>query len=123
MRRTTILLADDYSPICDAVRTLLEPVYEVVGCVRDGRALLKTAMDLKPDVVLMDVGLPLLNGLQAARELKQLRPEVKIVFLTMNLDPDIAKEAFRIGASGYVLKHTIPEDLLRAIENAVAVTH
>lgn len=121
MRRTKILLADDFPPICDVVRTLLEPDYEVIGCVRDGRALLKTAMDLKPDVVLMDVGLPLLNGLHAARDLKQLQPEVKIIFLTMNLDPDIAKEAFRIGASGYVLKHTIPEDLLRAIENAVAV--
>jgi DNA-binding NarL/FixJ family response regulator len=123
MNRAKILLADDYSLLCDALRKLLEPAYEVIGCVGDGRALLKTAVDLNPDLVIMDVGLPLLNGLQAARELKQLRPEVKIVFLTMNHDPDIMKEALRIGASGYVLKHSIPEQLLAAIENAVATAH
>ena len=122
MGRTRILVADDYCMLYDAIRNLLEPAYELIGRVGDGRTLLTTAMELKPDLVIMDVGLPLLNGLQAARELKRLQPDVKIVFLTMNLDPDIAKEAYRIGASGYVLKHSIPEDLLDAVENAVAVT-
>ena len=108
MTRTRILVADDYVPICEAVRKLLEPAYEVIGCVGDGRTLLKTTLDQKPDVVLVDVGLPLLNGLQAARELKKLCPKVKLVFLTMNPDPDIISEAFRIGASGYVMKYAIP---------------
>jgi DNA-binding NarL/FixJ family response regulator len=119
MKRTTILLAEDYPPMCDAVRKLLEPAYEVIGCVGDGRTLLKTAIDLKPDLVLLDVGLPSLNGLEAARQLRKLLPQVKLVFLTMNTDPDIANEALRMGASGYVLKHSIPDELLPAIENAV----
>jgi len=100
MRRTRILLADDHTMICAGFQKLLEPEFEVVGSVRDGRALLQAAADLKPDVVLVDVGMPLLNGLDAGRELKALMPNVKIIFLTMNPDPDVASEALRIGASG-----------------------
>ena len=118
MRRTRILLADDHMMIGAAFQKLLEPQYEVVGCVGDGRALLQAAADLRPDLVLLDVGMPLLNGLDAGRELKKLTPSVKLIFLTMNPDPDVASEAFRIGASGYVLKTSQKDELLQAVHNA-----
>jgi DNA-binding NarL/FixJ family response regulator len=119
MRRTRILLADDHTMICAGFQKLLEPEYEVVGCVGDGHALLKAAAKLKPDVVLVDVGMPLLNGLDAGRKLKQLMPGVKLIFLTMNPDPDIASEALRIGASGYLLKNSREDELLKAVRIAV----
>jgi DNA-binding NarL/FixJ family response regulator len=117
MRRTTILLADDHTMFCAALQKLLEPELEVIGCVKDGRALIKMATDLKPDLVLVDVGMPLLNGLDAGRELKKLLPRVKLIFLTMNPDPHVASEALRIGASGYLLKDSEGEELLKAIHN------
>jgi DNA-binding NarL/FixJ family response regulator len=120
MKRTSILLADDHTMICAALQKLLEPEYEVIGCVGDGRALVKTAVDLKPDLVLVDVGMPLLNGLDAGRELKKQTPKVKIIFLTMNPDPEVASEALRMGASGYLLKNSQGDELLQAIRNAVS---
>ncbi len=119
MRRTSILLADDHTMICEGLRKMLEPEFEVIGCVKDGHALLKTAADLKPDVVLVDVGMPLLNGLDAARELKKQLPRVKLIFVTMNHDPDIASEALKLGASGYLLKDSEGEELLKAVRIAV----
>jgi DNA-binding NarL/FixJ family response regulator len=108
--------------IRDGLRKLLEPEYEVVGCVGDGRALVKAVQDLKPDLVLVDVGMPLLNGLDAGREVKKLAPRVKLIFLTMNPDPEVASEALRIGASGYLLKNSPGEELLQAVHNAVRGT-
>ena len=119
MKRTTILLADDHTMISAALQKLLEPEYEVIGRVGDGRSLVKTALDLKPDLVLADVGMPLLNGLDAARELKRLLPKVKIIFLTMNPDPFVANEAVRLGASGYLLKSSESEELLMAVHKAL----
>jgi len=119
MRKTRILLADDHTMICAALRKLLEPEYDVVGSVPDGRGLLKVAGDLKPDVVLVDIGMPLLNGLDAGRELKKSMPGVKIIFLTMNPDPDVASEALRNGASGYLLKTSQEDELVQAIRNAI----
>ena len=119
MKRTTILLADDHTMFSAALQKLLEPEYEVIGRVEDGRALVKTAVDLKPDLVLVDVGMPLLNGLDAGRELKKLIPKVKIIFLTMNPDPVVANEALRFGASGYLLKNSEWEELLKAVQNAL----
>lgn len=119
MRRIRILLADDHTMVCDGFRKLLEPQYEVVGNVGDGRAMLKAATELKPDLVLVDVGMPLLNGLDAARELKKLTPSVKLIFLTMNGDPDVASEAFRIGASGYLLKNSAGPELLQAVHDVL----
>jgi DNA-binding NarL/FixJ family response regulator len=118
MRRTTILLADDHPQICAALQKLLEPAYEVIACVGDGRALVETAPELKPDLVLVDVGLPLLNGLEAGRLLKRQMPGVKLIYLTMNADPDVAREALRIGASGYLLKSAMGQELLQAVEEA-----
>jgi DNA-binding NarL/FixJ family response regulator len=119
MKRITILIADDHTMVRAALQKLLEPEYEVVGCVGDGHALVKSAMGLKPDLVLVDVGMPMLNGLDAGRELKKAMPRVKLIFLTMVADPDVAAEALRIGASGYLLKNSEPEELLQAVRNAV----
>ena len=119
MGRTRILLADDHTMVSAAFQKLLEPYYEVVGSVADGLALLKAAVKLKPDVVLLDVGMPLLNGLDAARELKKSMPSIKLIFLTMNPDSDIASEAFRIGASAYLLKTSQPSELLQAVHDVV----
>ena len=122
MRRIRILLADDHTMICDSFQKLLEPQYEVVGSVGDGRSLLKAAVELKPDLVLVDVGMPLLNGLDAGRELKKSMPSVKLIFLTMNPDPDVASEALRIGASGYLLKTSRGAELLQAVHDVVRGT-
>lgn len=119
MRRKRILLADDHAMICAGLAKLLEPHYEVVGIVEDGRALLKAADELKPDVVLLDIGMPLLNGLDAARALRKRMPCLKLIFLTMESDSYIAAEAFRAGASAYLLKTSRPSELLQAVHDAV----
>ena len=119
MRRMTVLLADDYPLICEAIERLLEPDFEVIDRVADGRTLVARALELHPDLVLVDVGLPVVNGLEAARQLKNSIPQLKLIFLSMNADPEIIREAFRIGASGYVLKNTMSEQLLPAIHNAM----
>lgn len=119
MERIRILMADDHTLICAGFEKLLAPHYEVVGTVGDGRVLLQKAAQLNPDVILLDVGMPLLNGLDAARELKKRMPKVKVIFLTMNSDPDVASEALRLGASAYLLKTSEPSELLRAIHDVV----
>jgi DNA-binding NarL/FixJ family response regulator len=119
MGRIRILLADDHNMICAGFQKLLEPQYDVVGCVGDGQALLKAAAQLKPDVVLVDVGMPLLNGLEAGKELKRLMPDIKLIFLTMNPDTDLAAEALGIGAAGYLLKTSQGSELLQAVGDAI----
>jgi DNA-binding NarL/FixJ family response regulator len=110
------MLADDHTILLEAFRKLLEPQFEVVGTVSDGRALLDAAPALKPDVVLVDVGMPLMNGLEAGLRLKELMPAAKIIFLTMNEDPELAVKAMRSGASGYLLKSSAASELIRAIQ-------
>src|ERR1700761_5663521 len=119
MVRTRILLADDHTMISAGLAKLLEPQYEVVGCVEDGRALLKAAEQLKPDVIVLDIGMPVLNGLDAARELRKRTPSIKLIFLTMETDCYIAAEAFRAGAAAYLLKTSLPTELLQAVHDAV----
>jgi DNA-binding NarL/FixJ family response regulator len=119
MKRTRILLADDHAMICAAFQSFLEPECEVIASVGDGLELLQKAAEMKPDVVLLDIAMPLLNGLDAARELKRTAPEIKLIFLTMNSDADLAAEAFRIGASGYLLKNSQGSELLKAVRQAV----
>ncbi len=116
MKRARILLADDHRLLLEAFINLLEPEFEVVGTATDGRALLVAARELKPDVIVLDIAMPLLNGLGAAHRLKQMMPEIKLIFLTVNEDPDCASEAFRIGASGYLLKNSAASELFQAIE-------
>ncbi len=98
---------------------MLQPDCEVVGTVSDGRALLTAAQELKPDVIILDIAMPLLNGMAAAERLKQMIPEVKLIFLTVNEDPGFAAEAMRIGASGYLLKSSAASELFHAIEVAL----
>jgi DNA-binding NarL/FixJ family response regulator len=110
------MLADDHRILREAFTRLLEPDCDVVGSVADGRALLDAAPDLRPDIIVLDVAMPLLNGMDAARQLKRTMPKVKIIFLTMNEDPDVAAEAFRLGASGFLLKNSAASELLQAIQ-------
>ncbi len=114
-----LMLADDHTILVEAFRKLLEPHYEVVGTVSDGRALLETAPQLNPDVIVADIGMPLMNGLEAGLRLKERIPATKLIFLTMNEDPDLAVEAMRCGASGYLLKSSAVEEMLCAIHLAL----
>jgi DNA-binding NarL/FixJ family response regulator len=116
MQRPRVLLADDHRLLREAFAQLLAPCCEVVGAVADGRALLAAAPELRPDIVVLDIAMPLLNGLDAARQLQHLMPEVKIIFLTVSEDTDLAAEAFRAGASGYLLKNSAAAELIEAIE-------
>ncbi len=119
MRPARILLADDHRLLLEAFTKLLEPEFEVVGTAKDGRVLLSAAEELKPDVIVLDIAMPQLSGLTAARRLKRMMPEVKLIFLTVNEDPDLASEAIRAGASGYVLKNSAASELFQAIEAAL----
>jgi len=117
--RPRLVLADDHRLLADACCRLLEPEFEVVDVVTDGRALLKSALALKPDVVIVDVSMPHMNGLDAAEQIKHRMPSVKVVFLTMRMDVDLAAEAFRRGASAYVLKHSGAAELMTAIRQVL----
>src|SRR3954449_12462337 len=116
MRRPRVLLADDHRLVREAFARLLESDCDVVGAVADGRALLAAAPELRPDIVVLDVAMPLLNGLDAARQFKGLMAEVRLTFLTVSEDPDVAAEAFRAGASGYLLKNSAASELFKAIQ-------
>ena len=119
MQRPRIILADDHTLVLDALKNLIEPEFEVVGTFNDGQALVEAAPDLNPTVVVLDVGMPTMNGLNAGQRLKQMMPMVKLVYLTMNHDPDVAGEAFRLGASAFVLKNSAATELLQAIRKVV----
>lgn len=119
MPRPRVLLADDHRLVVEACVGLLEPACEVVGIVTDGRALLPEAIALRPDVIVLDIGMPLLNGLDAGRQIKQSMPGVKLIFLTMNEDPELAKEALDLGASGFLLKTCAARELPEAIQTAM----
>ena len=114
-----VLLADDHNLLLGAFEKLLAPECEIVGTVSDGRTLVVEAQRLKPDVVVLDIAMPLLNGLDAGRQIKQLRKSVKLVFVTMNEDSDLAAEAFRAGASAYLLKRSAASELLVAIREVM----
>src|SRR3954467_11087400 len=116
MKRPRVLLADDHRLLREAFAQLLEPGCDVVGAVADGRALVASAQELRPDIVVLDIAMPLLNGLDAARQLRELMPEIRVIFLTVSEDPDLAAEAFRAGASGYRLKNSAVSELFNAIQ-------
>jgi DNA-binding NarL/FixJ family response regulator len=119
MTKPRVLLADDHALLLGAFEKLLAGECEIVGQVGDGRALVEAAEQLKPDVVVLDISMPLLNGLEAGRQIKQKLGDVKLVFLTMNEDPDLAAEAFRAGASGYLLKRSAASELMTAIREVM----
>jgi len=110
-----ILIADDHTLVAEACKKLLENEYEVVATVNDGRALVRAAVELKPHLIIVDVAMPLLNGLDAGQQVKEFLPSVKLVYLTMNHDADLAAEAFRRGASGYLMKTCAASELAIAV--------
>jgi DNA-binding NarL/FixJ family response regulator len=110
-----ILIADDHQLLADACKSLLEPEFQVVGIVLDGRHLIAAAAELKPDIIILDIYMPHLNGLDAGGQVKQKFPAMKLVFMTMTNAADVAAEAFRRGASAYVLKQSAGDELLLAI--------
>ena len=119
MTRPRILLADDHVLVAQALEHLLQAEFDVVGTVSDGRALVEAAGKLAPDVVVVDIGMPLLNGLDAGAQLKTLHPEMKVIYLTQNREPRFAIEAFRRQASGYLLKDSAASELTTAIRDAL----
>ncbi|MGA9967416.1 MAG: response regulator transcription factor [Terriglobales bacterium] len=119
MTRPRIMIADDHAFVADACKKLLEPEYDVVATVGDGRALVRIAATLKPQVIIIDIGMPLLNGLDAGQQIKQILRSVKLVFLTMNTDPVLAAEAFRRGASAFLLKTCAASELSVAIREVL----
>jgi DNA-binding NarL/FixJ family response regulator len=114
-----LLIADDHKLLAEACRSILEPRYRVMGILTDGHSLLQSAFLLKPDVIILDIAMPGLNGLDAGAQIKRKMPLIKLIFLTMTLTPEMAAEAFRRGASGYVLKQSASEELLIAVRKVI----
>lgn len=117
-----ILIADDHQLLAEACKSLLEPEFQVVGVVTDGRSLITAASTLKPDIVILDISMPHLNGLDAGEQIKETMPSIKLVYLTMSMAADIAAETFRRGASAFVLKQSAAEELLLAVRKVVQGT-
>ena len=123
MKRPRILMADDHAIVLAGLRKLVEAEGEVVGMVEDGRSLVDAARQLRPDIVLLDISMPLLNGLDAARQISKLVPESKLIFLTMHATPTYATEAFKAGASGYLIKRSAAVELKQAIQAVMRGQH
>jgi len=117
--RSRILIADDHNLVAELCKQLLQSEFDVVGVVGDGRAMVRAARELKPDVIVIDVAMPILNGLDAGRQVKAMLPSVKLVYLTMNSDPEIAAEAFARGASGYLLKTCASSEMVLAVREVL----
>jgi DNA-binding NarL/FixJ family response regulator len=118
-RRLRLLIADDHALFAESLRSSLEPSCTVVGIISDGRAMVENAITLRPDVVIADIGMPLLNGLDAARRIKERAPGMKFVFLTMHDDPNLAAAALELGHIAFVLKHSGVSELREAIEHVI----
>jgi DNA-binding NarL/FixJ family response regulator len=119
MKKPRLLLADDHRIVLEGLRGMLEPEFEVVGVVADGCSLVAEARRLRPDAVVADISMPGLNGIEAARQIRTADERIRVVFLTMHADPGYAAGAVEAGASGFVLKHSAPQELIRAIREAL----
>ncbi len=119
LKRPRVAIADDHKLVAEGCVKLLEPEFEVVGTFADGQALLAAVPELKPDVIVLDVGMPLMNGLEAGKRIKKLMRTVRIVYLTMNTDTGVAAEAFRGGASAYLLKTSAGSELVTAVREVL----
>ncbi len=119
MRKTRVLLADDHQIVLEGLQNLLEPEFEIVGTAEDGRALVKEAERLQPDVIVADISMPLLNGIEAVRQIRKTDDQIKVIFLTMHPDVTYATMAFDVGASGYVLKNSASRELVTAIHEVM----
>jgi DNA-binding NarL/FixJ family response regulator len=118
-----LLLADDHTLLLEGIRLMLEPEFDLVGSVEDGQALLTAAKRLKPDIILLDISMPRLNGIDAARRLRKILPSARLIFVTMHADADYVAEAFRAGAMGYILKRSAASELLTAIRAVLKGNH
>ena len=118
-----LLLADDHTLLLEGIRLLLAPEFDLVGSMEDGQALLAAAKALKPDVILLDISMPRLNGIDAARRLRKLLPSARLIFVTMHAGADYVTEAFRAGAMGYILKRSAASELLTAIHTVLKGNH
>lgn len=119
MGKPRILLADDHTLVAEAFGKLLEPEFEIVGIVPDGRQLLQIAPPLKPDAILIDIGMPVLGGLEAGRQLKKIMPDARMVVITVNEDPLVASVVLKEWASGYLLKNSSRSELIMAIHDVL----
>ena len=119
MKRARIILADDHTLLLEAFKGLLQDEFDVVGTFADGHTLVDAAPALSPDVIVLDIGMPIMNGLNAGQRLRKALPRVKLIYLTANQDPDLAAEAFRLGASGYLVKNSAASELVYAIREAL----
>ena len=119
MQKPRVLLADDHKIVLEGLRSLLQSEFEIVGEVEDGRTLVAEAERLRPDLVVADISMPNLNGIDAARQIKKINERILIVFLTMHADVTYAAGAFEAGASGFVLKHSAPQELVLAMREAM----
>jgi DNA-binding NarL/FixJ family response regulator len=119
MKKPRIILADDHTILLDALRNLVEPEFDVVALCANGRELIKAATELNPAMVVLDISMPMMNGLNAGQRLKKILPTVKLVYLTMNQDPEMASQAFRLGASAYLLKTSAGSELIRALREVM----
>ena len=119
MKKPRLLLADDHTLVLEGLKKILEADFEPVGAVDNGRDLLRLAEELKPDVILLDISMPLLNGIDACKQLIKISPQAKVIFVTMHSDADYVAEAFRAGASGYLLKRSAASELVNAIHEVL----
>lgn len=117
--RSRVLIADDHNLVAELCKRLLETEFDVVGIVTNGRDLVRSAIELKPDVVVVDIAMPVLNGLDAGRQIKEIMHGVKLVYLTMNTDPELALEAFNCGASAYLLKTCAATEMVVAVRQVL----
>jgi DNA-binding NarL/FixJ family response regulator len=119
MTRPRVLIADDHKIVVEGLKRLLEPDFDIAGVVENGRELVAAVEKLDPDVIIADISMPMLNGIEAVHQIKKAHEHIKVVFLTMHADVAYAARAFRAGASGYVLKHSAPDELVTAIREAL----
>src|SRR5258706_6667878 len=115
LMRPRLLMADDHTLVLEGIRKLLENEFELVGTVEDGRALLRAVEQLRPDVILLDISMPLLNGIEACRQLVKSMPKIRVIFLTMHADVVYVEESLRAGGVGYLLKRSAASELTGAI--------
>lgn len=120
MKKPRVLLADDHTFVLEGFKKLLEEQCDLVGSVEDGRALVEAAVKLEPDLVILDISMPRLNGIEAAKKLTKQLPGVKLIFVTMHADPAYVNEAFKAGASGYLLKRSAATELVQAVQSAMS---
>jgi DNA-binding NarL/FixJ family response regulator len=120
MSKVRILLADDHAGVRELVEGMLEPQFEVIGTLGNGKALVETARRLQPYVIFTDISMPILSGIEAAKQLKESGSRAKVVFLTVHSDPDIVRACLNVGACGYIVKPRMDSDLLPAVREALA---